>query len=253
MSELVKYEKIDSVAVLTIDNPKANLLNAAVFEKMRMILDLISINNDIRAVVLTGAGEKIFSGGADLSSGFGDLSPVDFMKRGQDVHNKIDFFDRPVIAALNGHAVGGGCEMAMACHFRFLKKGAMIGLPESNIGITPGYGGSLRMLHLLGRSRCLEYIILGKKLDAPEALRVGLVDRICDDPVAEAVEFAKELSERPRQTVKAILKIVSSSPHVSADEHLRMEREEIAKLIGTPDMLEGLRAFAEKRKPEFNK
>lgn len=253
MSEPVKFEKIDTVGIITIDNTKANLLNAAVLEKMRVILDMISINKDIRAVVLTGAGEKIFSGGADLTSGFGDLSPVDFMKRGQDLNNKIDFFNMPVIAALNGHTVGGGCELAMACHFRFMKRGAKIGLPESNIGITPGYGGSLRMLHLVGRSRSLEYIILGKKIDADEALRVGLVDRVCDDPMTEAIAFARELCARPRHTVKAILKIVSMSPHVSMDEHQRIEREEIAKLIGTPDMIEGLKAFAEKRTPEFNK
>jgi enoyl-CoA hydratase/carnithine racemase len=253
MSELVRYEQIDSVAVLTIDNPKANLLNGPVLEKLRVMLDMISINNDIRAVVITGEGGKIFSGGADLSAGFGDLSPADSMKRGQDLNNKIDFFDRPVIAAVNGHALGGGCEIALACHFRFIKRSATIGLTESNIGIIPGYGGTLRMLHLLGRSRCLEYIIFGKKLDAEQALSAGLVDRICDDPVMEAVKFGNELAARPRLTVKAMLKIVSSSPHVSANEHLRIEREEIAKLIGTPDMIEGLRAFAEKRKPEFNK
>ena len=118
---------------------------------MRKHLDAIEMDKTSCAVVITGSGDKIFSAGADLSSGFGDFSAVDFLKRGQDVWNKVEYFPKPVIAAINGHALGGGCELAMACHFRFMKKGARIGLTETNLGIMPGYGGSLRLPRLVGQ------------------------------------------------------------------------------------------------------
>ena len=253
MSDAVLFEQKDRVAVLTINKPKANQLSHEVFETMRKHLDTCEMDRTILAAVITGSGEKIFSAGADLSSGFGDFSPVDFLKRGQDVRNKVENLSKPVIAAMNGHALGGGCELALACHFRFLKKGARIGLTETNLGIMPGYGGSLRLPRTVGRSKALEMMLLGKQIEAEEALAIGLVDRICDEGkvLDEALAFAGELAKRPPLSVKAILRVATASPCMSPDQHLKLEREELARIFTTKDMMEGMTAFAQKREPQF--
>ncbi len=253
MSDAILFEQKGPVAILTINRPKANQLSHDVFEQMRKYLDMIELNRDIKAVIITGSGDKIFSAGADLTQGFGDFGPVDFLKRGQDVWNKVEDLGKPVIAALNGHALGGGCELAMACHFRFIKKGARIGLTETSLGIMPGYGGSLRLPRLVGRSKALEIMLLGRQVEAEEALKIGLVDRICEEGslMNEAMEFAEKLSKRPPIAVKAILKLVSMSPSISPEQHLKIEREELARLFTTKDMMEGMTAFAQKREPEF--
>lgn len=253
MSDVILFEQKGPVGIITINKPKANQLSHEVFEGMRRQIDQIEMNRDVRAVVITGSGDKIFSAGADLSSGFGDFGPVDFLKRGQDVWNKVEDCAKPVIAALNGHALGGGCELAIACHFRFIKKGARIGLTETNLGIMPGYGGSLRLPRLVGRSKSLEIMLLGRQVEAEEALAIGLVDRICDEGkvLDEAVAFAEQLAKRPPIAVKAILKLVSASPSLSPEQHLKVEREELGRLFTTKDMMEGMTAFAQKRDPEF--
>jgi len=253
MSDVILFEQKGAVAIITINKPKANQLSHEVFEGMRKQIDIIEMTRDIKAVVITGSGDKIFSAGADLSSGFGDFGPVDFLKRWQDVWNKVEDCAKPVIAALNGHALGGGCELAMACHFRFLKKGARIGLTETNLGIMPGYGGSLRLPRLVGRSKALEIMLLGRQVEADEALAIGLVDRLCDEGkvLDEAIEFAEKLAKRPPIAVKAILKLTSMSPSISPEQHLKIEREELGRLFTTKDMMEGMTAFAQKREPEF--
>ena len=253
MSDDLLTEQKDKVGIITINKPKANQLSSSVLDGIRKYLDLAELNKDLRAIIITGAGEKIFCAGADLSQGFGDYGPVDFLKKGQDTWNKIEDYHKPVIVAMQGHALGGGCELAMACHFRFLRKGARIGLTETNLGIIPGYGGTLRMPRLIGKSKALELMILGKQLEAEEALELGLVDRLCDEgkTLDDAIEFANELAERPPLCTRALLKIMSMRESVSPEQHLKVEREELAKLFGTKDMLEGITAFGQKRKPVF--
>lgn len=253
MSDAILFEKRGMVGIITINRPKANQLSHEVFDGIRTNLDALEINKDVRAIVVTGAGDKIFSAGADLTGGYGDMSAVDFLKRGQDVWNKVEDYSKPVIAAINGHALGGGCELAMACHFRFMQKGARIGLTETNLGIMPGYGGTLRYIRYLGREKALELMLTGKQLEAEEAHSLGLIGRLCEEgnTLNDAVAFGEELAQRPPLSVKAILKIVSQSPRVSFDEHLKIEREELAKLFMTKDTAEGMAAFMQKRKPEF--
>ncbi len=253
MSDAVLLEQKGMIGVLTINKPKANQLSHDVFETMRKYLDTLEIDKNIRVLVITGSGDKIFCAGADLSQGFGDFSAVDFLKRGQDVWNKIEDYPKPVIAALNGHALGGGCELAMACHIRLMKKGARIGLTETNLGIMPGYGGTLRLPRLVGRAKALELMLFGKQLEAEEALAIGLVNKVFEeqDFMGAVLKFAEELAQRPPLSVKAILKVLSASPSMSPEMHLKMEREELAKLFPTKDCMEGMMAFAQKRKPEF--
>ena len=253
MSDVVLFEQREGVGIITINKPKANQLSHEVFEGMRTILDLCEMNKDIRAVVITGSGEKIFCAGADLSSGLGGYSPADFLKRGQDVLNKIEDFPKPVVAALNGHALGGGCELALACHFRIMKKGANIGLTETNLGIMPGYGGTLRLPRFIGRAKALEYMILGKQMNSDEAFSLGIANRLSEEgkTLDDAVAFALDLAKRPPLSTRALLKIFSMSPSLSPEQHLKVEREELAKLFGTKDMIEGMTAFAQKRDPVF--
>lgn len=253
MSDAVLFEQKGMIGVLTINKPKANQLSHDVFETMRKLLDSLEIDKNIRVLVLTGSGDKIFCAGADLSQGFGDFSAVDFLKRGQDVWNKIEDYPKPIIAALNGHALGGGCELAMACHFRLMKKGARIGLTETNLGIMPGYGGTLRLPRLVGRGKALEIMLFGQQIEADNALQIGLVHRVYDEAsfMDEVMKFAEELAARPPLAVKGILKVMSAGPSMSPEQHLKMEREELAKLFTTKDCMEGMMAFAQKRKPEF--
>jgi len=253
MSDEILFEQIDNVGIITINKPKANQLSHEVLEGIRKQLDVNELVKDVRALVITGSGEKIFSAGADLSSGFGDFNAIDFLQRGQDVWNKIAEYPKPIIAAVNGHAYGGGCELAMACHFRFMKEGGKIGLTETNLGIIPGYGGTLRLPQLVGEAKALKMILLAERLEAKEALEIGLVDKVCspENLMDEATDFAKILAKRPPLSVKAILKIFASTKGLSQAQHLKIEREELAKLFGSKDMMEGMTAFAQKREPNF--
>ncbi len=253
MAEEVLYEQSENVGVATINKPKANQLSHGVFEGLRKILNTVAADKTVRALILTNSGDKIFCAGADLSSGFGDLGPLDYLKRGQDLNDKIESMPIPVIAAMNGHAFGGGLEMAMACHFRFLKQGARVGLTETNLGIIPGYGGTLRLQRLVGRAKALEYMLMGQHIEAEEALHVGLINRICEPEqvLGSAIEFAQILAGRPPLSVQRILKIMAMGPSISPEQHLKIEREALVELFGTKDMIEGMTAFAQKRTPIF--
>jgi enoyl-CoA hydratase len=253
MSDAVIFEQRDKVGIITINKPKANQLSHDVFEGIRRFLDSAEVDKNTCALIVTGSGDKIFCAGADLSSGFGEFGAVDFLKRGQDVWNKIEDFPKPVIAAVNGHALGGGLELAMACHIRYMKKGARVGLTESTLGIMPGYGGTLRLPRLVGRPKALEMMLFGKQIEADEALAIGLVDKLSEEgkTLDDAIALANMLAARPPLSVKAVLKIISASPSMSPEMHLKMEREELAKLFTTKDMMEGMTAFAQKRTPVF--
>lgn len=253
MSESVIFKTTGHVGIITIHHPKANQLTNDVMQGIRKILDASEQDPALRALVLTGYGDRIFSAGADLTEGFGDLSPVDFLKRGQDLNNKIENYPKPIIAAINGHALGGGTEMALACHFRFMKEDATIGLTETNLGIIPGYGGTLRLTRITGREKALELMIFGEKISSDEALRLGIISRMYprETLLDETIRFGELLSERPPLAIRALLKILSISPGISPEYHLRVEREELAKLFPSNDVKEGITAFFGKRKPHF--
>lgn len=249
----VLFEQKGETGIATINRPKANQLSHEVFEDFARILDSTESDPSLRALVITGSGSKIFSAGADLSEGFGNFTPVEFLKRGQDLFNRIESFQKPVIAAINGHAFGGGCELALACHIRFIKNGARIGLTETSLGIIPGYGGTMRLPRLIGWTKALEYILMGREIEAERAYELGLVNRVCkeSDLMSEALETASALSERPPLAIKAILKIMNTSFHSGPEEHLLVERSELAALFSTKDAAEGITAFIQKRKPKF--
>jgi len=248
----VQFEKKGAVGIITINRPKANQLSLDVREGFASSLDQCESDSEIRVVIITGSGDKIFCSGADLAGGFGGDEAVDFLRKWQELYNRIEGFSKPVIAAMNGHAFGGGCELSMTCHLRVMKKGARVGLTETNLGIMPGYGGTMRLPRLIGHTKALECILLGKELDADDAHKLGLVNMVSEtDALSDAMELAEKLAARPPLAVKAILSIFASRGSMSSDEHLKIERESLASLFSTKDTAEGITAFMQKRPPVF--
>lgn len=252
----VVLEKRDMVAIIKINRPdKLNALNALTLEELKRIF--ISIKNDdsISAVIITGSGEKAFVAGADIS----ELNQLDmisakaFSEKGQEIFYSIENLNKPVIAAVNGFALGGGCELALSCHIRLASENAKFGQPEVNLGIIPGYGGTQRLTRLVNSGRSAEIILTGDIIDANEALRIGLVNHIY--PQAEllnkAVEMADKIASKGQQAVRLALKAINIVDQVSDTEGQKYEASLFAICCGTEDAKEGTKAFLEKRKPNF--
>ena len=247
----ITVEQNESLCILTLNRPPNNTINLALREELNSILFDIEKNNDIRVLVITGAGEKCFSAGMDITD-------VGNLNRGPDaieMINHIDRFTKPVIAAINGIALGGGCEMALACHFRFMADmpKAKIGCPEVNLGIIPGWGGVQRLTRLLGRPRALDLILFSRRLSPAEALEIGLVDRVF--PAAsfmdETMKFARMLAQRPPIAVSCVLKGMIAGMEKGIEEGLRTDRESAEILALSEDAREGFTAFMQKREPVF--
>jgi enoyl-CoA hydratase len=209
----------------------------------------------VRAIILTGAGEKSFVAGADIAE-IAELSNVtgkEFSKRGNALYSFIESMTVPVIAAINGFALGGGCELAMACHLRIASEKAKFGQPEINLGIIPGYGGTQRLPRLVGRGRALELMLTGNMIGAPEALSFGLVNSVSapENLLAEAQKLAAELAAKAPLATQAILESVHIGLQQGLELGLKYEETQFAFCCGTDDKNEGAKAFLEKRKPEF--
>src|SRR6185436_10855262 len=173
-------------------------------------LSAVEADDTVRAVIVTGADDRIFCAGADLGSAFAGGNMAEFIRYGNGVLRRIERFPKPVIAAMNGHALGGGCEIAMACHFRLLKDGARMGQTESNLGITPGFGGSQRMPRLIGRTKALEFLILGTQVPAQECVALGLANKLTKEgeTLNEAKALARQIAKRPPIATRLIIEAV---------------------------------------------
>src|SRR5574337_460634 len=171
----------ETFAVITLNRPPANAISAELMRELNAALSDVEADAGVRAVIITGAGEKIFCAGAALGSAFSGPDIATFIRFGNSVVRRIERFPKPVIAAINGHALGGGCEIAMGCHIRILKEGARMGQTESNLGIIPGYGGTQRFPRLIGRGRALEYLLLGTQIPSEECHRIGLANRLSQE------------------------------------------------------------------------
>lgn len=256
MSAVVLVERHDHVTLLTLNRPdKLNALNADVLSSLELILSDLKADDSVRAVVITGSGPKAFAAGADIA----ELNEQDavrgrlFAERGQRVFNAIERFGKPVIAAVNGFALGGGCELAMACHLRFASTTARFGQPEINLGIIPGYGGTQRLPRLVGQARALELILSGDMINADEAHRLGLVNRLYDAEslLTQALSFASALAGKAPLALYACLEAVQAAEDLSGLEGMYAEASIFGRTCGTEDFKEGTRAFLEKRTAEF--
>src|ERR1700758_354982 len=176
--ETLTLEREERFALVTLNRPPANAISAELVRDLGAALATLERDDGVRAVIITGAGDRIFCAGADLGSAFSGGDMREFIRFGNGVLRRIERFPKPVIAAMNGHALGGGCEIAMACHLRLLKETARMGQTETNLGIIPGFGGTQRMARLIGRTKALEFILLGTQVPAAECLALGLVNRL---------------------------------------------------------------------------
>lgn len=245
-----------AVALVTVNRPKVlNALNAATMDELRRAMLDLRHDGAVRAVVLTGAGDKAFVAGADIGE-LAQQTPLtgrDMALRGQHVLDLIEQLGKPVVAAINGFALGGGCELAMACTFRFAADTARLGQPEINLGIIPGYAGTQRLARLVGRDRALDLILTGRMVTAAEALAMGLVTRVypADALLAEAKAFAGDLASKAPLAVRAALDAVNRGSDMAFADGCALEASLFGLATATDDMKEGTRAFLEKRPAAF--
>ena len=252
----ILFEEKNKIGFITINRPdKLNALNDTTVKELKECFTAIQNNNNVNVVVITGAGEKAFVAGADIS----ELNKLDestgksFAENGQAVFSLIENLGKPVIAAVNGFALGGGCELALSCHIRIANEKAKFGQPEVNLGIIPGYGGTQRLTRLVGSGRAAELILTGDLIDANEALKIGLVNKIftSEELIGKATEIAEKISSKGQVAVKKALLAVISCDELSETEGLKYEAKLFGECCGSEDFKEGTTAFLEKRKPNF--
>jgi enoyl-CoA hydratase len=254
--ENLKTENRDGILVVTVDRPKVlNALNAQTVDELRRVFDDVREDDSVRCVILTGGGEKAFVAGADIGE-LARMTPITgktTAERGQRVFLSIERCPKPVIAAINGFALGGGCELALACHIRIASEKAQIGLPEVTLGIIPGYGGTQRMARLLGKGKALELILTADRIDAFEAERIGLVNKVvpADQLMATAETLGRKIMTRGPLAVRAAIEAVMSGSEMPFEEGQFLEATLFGLLASTDDMKEGMSAFLEKRTAEF--
>lgn len=276
--ENVLFEPKDSIAYITVNRPdKLNALNSRTMTELMDVFSLFASDPQLKAAIITGAGEKSFVAGADIAE-LAELDPIGgkrFAEQGQEIFNFIEYLPKPVIAAVNGFALGGGCELCMACHMRIASENARFGQPEVKLGLIPGYGGTQRLPRLIGRGRALEIILTGEMIDAAEAYRIGLVNKVV--PIAGYMEIEKDGKKKSvpnlAATKEALLteaanlanKIIEQAPvavglaieavNRGYEMHLYDGEDLEADLFGmsitTQDFAEGTSAFLEKRAPQW--
>ena len=246
----------EHIATVTLHRPRVhNALNIAMLAELDQAFTELAADPAVRVILLRGGGDKAFAAGADIT----ELAAVDpanaepFAARGQSIFRRIEQLSKPVIAVLNGHTLGGGCEMAMACTLRIAADNARLGQPEIRLGILPGYGGTQRLLRLVGRGAALKLMLTGTPIDAHEALRIGLVDEVvpAEHIDLRAMELARTIAAQPPLAVAAILEAVDRGADLPLEEAIAIETALFGRLCRTEDMREGTRAFLEKRAPHF--
>lgn len=252
----VRWEVADGIATVTIDRPeKLNALDAATLTELDGVIADLEARDDVGGVVLTGAGERAFVAGADIA----ELAQLDARtgvaasRRGQAIFRRVETSRKVWVAAVRGYALGGGCELALACHLRVAGESARFGLPEVKLGILPGYGGTVRLARLVGRARALELVLTGEPIDAAEAHRIGLVNRVVpDDQVLEAARsLLRTILRNGPLAVALALETTLRAQEMALDDALAWESYAFGLLAASEDMREGMRAFLEKRPPRF--
>ncbi|MBI3625479.1 MAG: enoyl-CoA hydratase/isomerase family protein, partial [Candidatus Rokubacteria bacterium] len=238
---------------ITLNRPPANAINEQLMRELDGALAELEKDPMALSIIITGSGDRIFCGGADLGSAFSGSNLEEFIKFGTGVLRRIERFPKPVIAAINGHAMGGGCEIAIACHLRIMKETARIGQTESNLGIMPGYGGTQRLSRLIGRTKALEFLILGTQIMAPEALQLGLVNRLSKEgeTLNDAKALARQIATRAPIATRLILNVVDEGLNTDIDRALELEIRAFLESLRTEDAAEGIQAFFQKRPARF--
>ena len=254
--QMLTLSVTERIATLTVNRPeKLNALNDATIAELGTAIDDLRANNDVAGIILTGAG-RAFIAGADI----GELANRDasslkaLAQRGQDVFRRFETSPKPIVAAVNGFALGGGCELAMACHVRIASEKAKFGQPEVKLGLIPGYGGTQRLPRIVGKGRALEMLLTGDLIDAQEAYRIGLVNRVVapDELLATATAMLRQMLANAPLALALCIETVNRGLDMALEDALVLEATEFGLLGATHDMAEGTRAFLEKRAPQFS-
>ena len=255
----IRVEVADKIAVLTIDHPPVNSFNSQVVTELEDAIDGLLANDEVKAIVITGGGTNAFVAGADIPE-IKDLfesadedAATEFGERGHRTFFKIERSSKPVIAAINGFCLGGGLELAMACHMRICSDRARLGQPEINLGIIPGWGGTQRLPRIVGKGKAIEMILTGDMITAQEAYRIGLVNKVvpAGAVLKEAQGLARKIVSKSKFPAAAALQAISQGLEVTVEEGLKIETHEFGKLMDTEDAREGVSAFLEKRQAQF--
>src|SRR2546421_11026472 len=250
------FEIRDAIAFVTINRPdKLNALNDQVVDELADAAERVATDDDIKGVLLTGAGQKAFVAGADIAD-LANQGPFDGKARalrGQAMLRRFETCGKPVVAAINGYALGGGCELAMACHLRIASETAKFGQPEVKLGIAPGYGGTQRLPRLVGKGVAMQLILTGETIDAPEAYRIGLVNKVVPaaDLLAESEKMMRGILAMGPLAVRLSIEAIDQGTEMTLDEGLLLEANHFGLLAATQDMKEGTTAFLEKRSAKF--
>ncbi len=251
----VKIALEDRVAVLTIDHPPVNAFNRATLADLDAAMDELMANNQVKVIIITGAGDFAFVAGLDLKE-IAEATPAEareMISRGQTLFSKIEACPKPVVAAVNAVALGGGLEIMMACHVRILSDRTRIGGTESNLGLIPGWGGTQRLPRIVGVGKALEMILTGDMINAQEAFRLGLANKVvpAGQVLAEAKGLGKKIAAKSKLTNEATLTAVIGGIELSLAEGLTLEAAQFSQLLGSNDTKEGIGAFLQKRQPKF--
>ena len=252
----VKFREENGIGVLTINRPKAlNALNAETIEEIRAVLSGVKENSGVRVLIVTGAGEKAFVAGADIAEikDLGLKDGFDFLGRGHQMNRDIETLGIPTIAAVNGLALGGGCELALSCSLRVVSENAKLGLPELGLGVIPGYGGTQRLARLIGKGRALWYLLTGDMIDAASAVDIGLANLMVkpDELMEKSLDVARKIATKAPLAVKMALFATKYGLETDLETGLILESALANVTVASKDKNEGITAFFEKRKPKF--
>jgi enoyl-CoA hydratase/carnithine racemase len=252
--ETLIVEREENIAIITLNRPPANPINLTVLDELEATLNEFEKDKAVRALIISGAGEKSFSAGFDVKTA-GTPEGTKAMDKGQVVFSKIEKYPKPVIAAINGFALGGGCELSMACHFRIIadSEKVFMGQPEINLGIIPGWGGTQRLPRLVGKTKALEMLLLATRVGAAEALRIGLVTKVSkpEELMKDAKELAKTLAKKAPIAMQIIIDAVTRGLETTTDEGIKIELAGSQRVAKTKDAMEGMIAFIQKREPVY--
>jgi enoyl-CoA hydratase len=254
MYKTLLVENDNSICIITINRPeKLNALNKDVFNDLNVAIDDVYKNPEIRSVIITGAGNKAFIAGADISE-FLELDPseaTELSARGHKVFDKIENSPKPIVAAVNGFALGGGCELALACHFIYASENAKFGQPEVNLGLIPGYGGTQRLTQLIGRNMAMELLMSGNMISAKEAMDMGAVNKVfsAEELLPKTKEILSLIQTKAPIAVSKVIECVNNFDHTQQGYDLEIKK--FGECFATEDAKEGATAFLEKRKPNF--
>ena len=250
----IKTNSEENTLVITINRPdKLNALNETVLTELESIIIDNRDKPNIKCVIITGEGDKAFVAGADIKemSSFSSMDAIKYSNKGINLFNIIESYPKPIIAAVNGYALGGGLELALACHIRYISKNAILGLPEVSLGLIPGFGGTQRLRNIVGLGNAIEIITSANHIKSEDAKKLGLANKICDNVLEESIELCKKISKNSSTAIRNAIQSIVSGMNVNYYDSFSIENNLFSQLYETEDSKEGMLAFLERRKPKF--